>query len=102
MLQTLIAAAMLWPQAGSAASADLDALLKGVTEVVAPRCIVGPVAVYGDKAFPIITGKTGKSRLPILAGARFGKGRVVLTGHEGMLGTTDRPEQRRLIGNMAT
>lgn len=102
MFHTLIAAAMLWPQAGSAASADLDVLLRGVTEVVAPRCIVGPVAVYGDKAFPIITGKTGKSRLPILAGARFGKGRFVLTGHEGMLGTTDRPEQRRLIGNIAT
>jgi hypothetical protein len=85
----------------SATGPDLDLLLNGVTEIVAPGCIVGPVAVYGDHAFPIITGGSGRSRLPILAGARYGKGRVVLAGHEGLIGTTDVPDQRRLIVNIA-
>jgi len=101
VLQIFIAAAMLLPQAGSDRAADLDALLNGVTEVVAPGGIVGPVAVYGEKAFPVITGKTGRSRLPILAAARFGKGRAVLAGHEGLFGATDRADQRRLITNIA-
>lgn len=82
--------------------ADLDVLLKGVTEVVAPGCIVGPVAVFGEKAFPVMTGRSGKSRLPILAAARFGKGRVVLAGHEGLYGNAERPDQRRLMINTAT
>ncbi len=100
MAMVLGAAALL--QTGRQANADVDALLKGVTEVVAPGCIVGPVAVSAETAFPIITGKSGKSRLPILAGARYGKGRVVLAGHEGLFGTTDRDDQRALITNIAT
>lgn len=97
-----IAALALPAPARQAPASDLDVLLKGVTEVVAPGCIVGPVAVFGDKAFTVMTGKTGQSRLPILAGARFGKGRVVLAGHEGLYGTPDREDQRRLMVNTAT
>ncbi|HPD15139.1 MAG TPA: M60 family metallopeptidase [Planctomycetota bacterium] len=82
--------------------ADLEALLKGVTEIVAPGAAVGPVAVFGDKAFPVMTGRNGKARLPVLAAARWGKGRVVLAGHEGLYGTTQRPDQRQLIVNTAT
>lgn len=81
---------------------DLDALLGGVTEVVAPGCVVGPVACYGEKAFPVMTGRVGAVRLPLLAAARYGKGRVVLAGHEGLFGAADRPDQRRLIVNVAT
>ncbi len=88
-------------QAGRPA-ADVDALLKGVSEVVAPGCIVGPVAVSAETAFPVITGKTGKSRLPILAGARYGKGRVILAGHEGLFGTFEKADQRTLVVNIAT
>jgi len=85
-----------------AGQADLDVLLKDVTEVVAPGAGVGPVAVFGDGAFPVITGRSGKHRLPILAAARWGKGRVVLAGHEGLLGAAQRPDTRRLIVNIAT
>jgi len=82
--------------------ADLEVLLKGVTEIVAPGCVVGPVAVFGDQAFPVVTGRNGNHRLPIIAAARYGKGRVVLAGHEGLYGSTDRPDQRQLIRNTAT
>jgi len=82
--------------------ADLDVLLQDVTEIVAPGCVVGPVAVFGDQAFPVMTGSNGPHRLPILAAARYGQGRVVLAGHEGLYGSTDRPDQRRLIINTAT
>lgn len=81
--------------------ADVEALLRGVTEIVAPGCVVGPVAVFGDQAFPVTTGRNGPYRLPILAVARYGKGRVVLAGHEGLYGSTDRPDQRQLILNTA-
>lgn len=90
------------PQAQpSQRSADLDALLKGVTEIRTPGCIVGPVAVFGDEAFPVMTGKSGAGRLPILAAARYGKGRVVLAGHGGVLLGGDSPDKTALVANVA-
>lgn len=71
-------------------------------EIVAPGAAVGPVAVFGDKAFVVMTGRSGQQRLPVLAAARCGKGRVVLAGHESLYGTTQRPDQRQLILNTAT
>ncbi len=98
----VFAALLSCVSAAMAEPADLDALLKDVNEIVAPGCGVGPVAVFGDRAFPVMTGTNGRCRLPILAAARWGKGRVVLAGHEGLYGTTQRPDQRRLIINTAT
>jgi len=86
----------------AAGDADLDVLLKDVKEIVAPGCGVGPVAVFGENAFPVMAGRNGKNRLPVLAAARYGKGRVVLAGHEGLYGNAQRPDQRRLILNTAT
>ena len=80
---------------------DVEALLKGVTEIVAPGALVGPVAVFGDKAFVVMTGRSGRHRLPILAAARWGKGRIVLAGHESIFGSTQRPDQRQLVLNIA-
>lgn len=93
---------MMAASPAQAPASDVDSILNGVSEVVAPGCLVGPVAVFGDRAFCVMTGATGKSRLPILAGARYGKGRVILAGHEGLYGTTDRADQKRLIVNTAT
>ncbi|NLC57364.1 MAG: hypothetical protein GX774_11040 [Armatimonadetes bacterium] len=100
----MMAALLLLVEVGPAAAApaDLDVLLDNVREVVAPRCLVGPVAVFGTRAFPVITGRTGANRLPILAAAHYGKGRVVLSGHEGLYGTLERRDQRRLILNITT
>lgn len=98
----LSAAVLCAMRMGWAAPGDLDILLNGVTEIVAPGCVVGPVAVFGQEAFPVITGRNGNNRLPVLAAARYGKGRVVLAGHEGLYGSTDRPNQRRLVVNTAT
>ncbi|MCC6442541.1 MAG: hypothetical protein IT210_03675 [Armatimonadetes bacterium] len=80
---------------------DIDQLLKGVREIVAPGCGVGPVAVFGPKAFPVVTGANGKNRLPVLAATRYGRGRVALAGHEGLYGSADRADQRQLILNTA-
>jgi len=38
-----------------ATPSDLDVLLKSVKEIIAPGCGVGPVAVFGDKAFPVVS-----------------------------------------------
>lgn len=98
----LLGALALGPRPAGAEPADVEALLKEVGEAVAPGAVVGPVAVFGDQAFPVLTGRSGRHRLPILAAARWGKGRLVLAGHEGLFGSTQRPGQRQLIINVAT
>lgn len=67
-------------------AADRAALLSGVTELVVPGGIPGDIAVFGAQAFPVMTSRLGKANLPVFAGARYGKGRVVAGGHEGFFG----------------
>jgi hypothetical protein len=62
------------------------ALLSGVTEIVAPGAIPGDLAVTGADAFVVLTARMGRARLPMVAAARYGKGRAVAVGHEGFLG----------------
>ncbi|HAZ63924.1 MAG TPA: hypothetical protein DCZ72_10000 [Armatimonadetes bacterium] len=83
-----------------AAPADVEALLQGVDEVVAPGALVGQVAVFGDDAFTVLTGAKGKSRLANIGAARYGAGRIVLGGHEGLFGNFDRPAQVALVTNI--
>ena len=81
---------------------DRAALLESVGEIVAPGCIPGGLAVFGDDAFVVSTGQLGKARVPLLAGARHGKGRVVACGHEGFFGASlKHPDNARLLANMA-
>lgn len=83
-------------------ASDLDVLLNGVSEVPTPGCVVGPVAVYGEKVFVVMTGKSGANRLPILAAARYGTGRVVLAGHGGVYVGGPSADKARLVVNIAT
>lgn len=61
-------------------------LTSGV-ETIASSGVPGPLAVFGERAFVIATGKEGRqARLPVVAGAEWGAGRVVAFGHGGMIG----------------
>jgi Peptidase M60, enhancin and enhancin-like/N-terminal domain of M60-like peptidases len=64
---------------------DQAVLLAGVTELIAPGAIPGPVSVFGDNAFVVVAGRDGKQRLPLIAATRFERGRAVAIGHDGFL-----------------
>ncbi len=63
--------------------ADAKALLDGVHDIAAPGS-PGTVAAWGPTAFPVVlAGAEGDSRVPVVAAARFGRGRVVAFAHDG-------------------
>jgi hypothetical protein len=82
---------------------DRDALLRGVTEIVAPGGIPGDFVVYGAQAFTVMTGRMGKAHLPVFAAAHYGTGRAVTVGHEAFFGgaALQHPDNARLAVNVA-
>jgi len=77
--------------ASAAANFDIDrsALLQGVGEFPATG-VPGGICAFGPQAFAVIAGKDGKkAELPVVAAARWEKGRVVALGHNGYLGFFD-------------
>ena len=82
----LLAATFLCtPVAARADEADLAALLDGVETLGAPG-VPGPLAVCGPQALAVVAGGGGKDvREPVVAAARWGRGRVVAFGHTGYL-----------------
>lgn len=87
---TLFFALMLIHLPAHAAPADLDILLADVAELTAPGAIPGPVVAYGPESFAILPGKYQSGRAPMIAGARYGEGRVVIAGHGGLVDGVDR------------
>ena len=72
---------------------DLSQLLRGV-RVVGTHANEeeGPaaIAVISSNVFPVVVGETGgKAVLPIVAAARFGKGKVVALAEKGLLGDSN-------------
>ncbi len=69
---------------------DLNILLRDVHAVgTHANEEEGPaaIAIIGEHAFPVVVGEAeGKTVLPIVAAARFGKGRVVALAEKGLLG----------------
>jgi hypothetical protein len=68
--------------------ADIQAILKGISEIDAPGA-PGGMCVFGPQAFTIVggaTGKKGDAELPLVAAARLGQGRVAGLGHNGYFG----------------
>lgn len=64
-------------------NADLAFLLEGVAQIGAPG-VPGPLCVFGDDAFPVVTGSAnGAIHEPVVAAGRRGQGRVVAFGHPG-------------------
>jgi hypothetical protein len=72
---------------------DAQKLVAGVT-LFERTGIPGPLAVFGDKAFPIVVAEHAGQRAAIVAGGRIGAGRVVVWGHNGYAGAAaKRPGQ---------
>jgi hypothetical protein len=69
---------------------DVTALLQGIHAVgTHANEEEGPaaIAIIGADAFPVVVGEAqGKTILPVVAAARFGKGRVVALAEKGLLG----------------
>ncbi|MCG3133053.1 MAG: hypothetical protein HMLKMBBP_00144 [Planctomycetes bacterium] len=85
------ALALLSPPALSAADRDAEraahvaALTAGVRKVAKPG-VPGPVACFGEDAFPVVAGDMGDGRSAAVVGAATpGRGRVVAFGHGGFL-----------------
>ncbi|MEO6788942.1 MAG: M60 family metallopeptidase, partial [Chthoniobacteraceae bacterium] len=66
-------------------SAERAKLLAGVSAI--PKLgAPGPVAIWGPLAFPVLAaGESGKAETALVAAAGFGKGRIVLFGHNSYL-----------------
>ncbi len=79
----VVPVALYAPFVRSSPQADQTALLAGVTELIAPGAIPGPLSVFGDSAFVVMAGGDGKRRLPVIAATRFERGKAVTVGHEG-------------------
>lgn len=70
----------------SASPEDVAFLTKGVSAIDAPGGVPGPLCVFGDQAFAVVAGKSGRNdREAMVAAARHGRGRVVVFGHGGFL-----------------
>ena len=77
-------AAQPMPAAVDEAAQKRNELVDGVDEVALPG-IVGSLCVFGPKSYPIVTAVHDSSRLPIIAGAIAGKGRVIACAHGGYI-----------------
>jgi hypothetical protein len=61
-------------------------LLDGVSEIGVAG-VPGPLCVFGRDARSVVVGATGSdARLPVVAVADYGKGRVAVFGHDGYMG----------------
>lgn len=66
--------------------AERAKLLEGVVSL--PKCgVPGPVAIWGGLAFPVVAAPDGRdgSEVALVAAAGYGRGRVVLFGHNAYL-----------------
>ena len=82
-----ILAVCLLTDAGVTANAQKpDEILVGVKDIVAPGGIPGDFVVFGEKASVLLCGNLGKAKLPMLAVADYGRGRVAALGHEAFFG----------------
>jgi hypothetical protein len=88
--QQMLTLIVLWSPLAMSQTQDVAALLRDVHAVgTHANEEEGPaaIAVIGDHAFPVVMGDAeGGTVLPIVAAARFGKGRVVALAEKGLLG----------------
>jgi len=88
--------------AGAQDQADVASLLNGVREI-APGNYNGSLCVFGKQAFPVVTApsETGAAE-PLVAAARFGKGRLVISGNTAYLeqNVLQVADTARFVGNI--
>lgn len=80
------------------------ALTAGVTNLVAPGALPGTLAVFGEKAFVVLTGQEKGNHVPLAAAAALGKGRIFVIGHEAFVSAAARsanPAKGENVGDNA-
>ncbi|MBX3096651.1 MAG: hypothetical protein KF812_07300, partial [Fimbriimonadaceae bacterium] len=92
MIATLVVLAITQP------GADLAVLTQGVTRIASPGT-PGPIAAFGRDAFVVVDAKANQGRLPVVAAARFGRGKIIAFGHGGYLSAPEQGDTRRLLAN---
>ncbi|MBL0928051.1 MAG: hypothetical protein IBJ11_10440 [Phycisphaerales bacterium] len=102
----MLAAAAVWAIVGPASGAPADTageLLDGVKLVASPG-IPGSLAVWGDDASTVLTGRgEGRTAAPVVVSGVLGKGRFVAFGHDGYFAADNAAvgDTARLILNAA-
>ena len=79
-------------------------IIAGVTTIASPG-VPGTVCAFGDNAFVIADARTndrGTIRLPVIAAAMHGKGRIIAFGHDGYFkaDALDKADTARLLANL--
>lgn len=80
--------------------AERGKILSGVTRL--PKSgAPGPLAVWGNLAFPLLAAASGReaNELPVAAAAGYGKGRIILFGHNSYLDGNAGGDHARLMEN---
>lgn len=80
--------------------AERGKILQGVTRIPKEGA-PGPVAIWGNIAFPILAAASGRdgNELALSAAAGYGKGRIILFGHNSYLGGSVGGDHGRLLAN---
>ena len=88
--------------AAVASPSDVKQMTDGVGALIAPKCLPGPVAVYGDEAFAIVAAKAKGGSQALFAATRYGQGRLVAGGHEGFFNAAAMPssDNQRFLLNL--
>jgi len=74
-------------------------LTEGVTSLIAPGAVPGPMIAAGPKTFVVLTGENG--RAPLFVAGHVGSGRVLAGGHESFFGASQlkNPGNARFLQN---
>jgi hypothetical protein len=78
----LLAAILSLALAAPTGDSDAAKLLEGVTTIERAG-VPGPIAVFGEKSFAVVSGASGGAQVAVIACGRLGGGRVVAFGHNG-------------------
>ena len=80
ILCCVLCAGFAWAQDAELFRNEIAEKAKGL-EIVGGG-VPGVILVAGEPAFPLVEGRIGKTRVPVAAATRVGKGRAVAVSHE--------------------
>lgn len=90
-------------QAQATQADDRAVIIAGVNRLVAPGCIPGDIAVFGERGVVVWSARSGGARLPVIGAIRHGSGRAAAIGHEGFFGAAlAHPDNAALARNLAS
>src|SRR5437016_2914931 len=84
-------------------NADLNQLLDGVSNIGVVGGVPGPLCLFGDKSFGIVSARLNTEHtfeVPLVAASRLGNSRLVAWGHNGFLTpASQQADTARLLRN---